>query len=78
MTLDHAFEAYRAGKCNQAVALLQNLLDDVGSAPTSGAARGGSSELVARALSFLEDIEDEPTKRETAAALIMVGSLLFN
>jgi len=66
ITLQQAVVDYRAGRYDKALEVLRKLL----------LASAAQDEFSSRALTFLAEITPEPTQRETASALTLVGALL--
>lgn len=73
-----AFVDYRAGSYDQTLQLLRKLLLDAGRKDGDGNSEVASArrELSTRALAFIAEIAPRPSRRETAAALMMAGALL--
>ncbi len=77
-SLSTAFGDYRAGSYDQTLVVLRKLLLDAGRKDGNGCHELSSArrELSIRALAFIAEIAPRPSRRETAAALMMAGALL--
>jgi hypothetical protein len=77
-TLESAFSEYRAGCYDRALASLRRvLIRRINESVRASWTRfDPDNELSTRALAFITEIAPRPTRRETAAALMMVGALV--